>query len=287
MLAQMSSSNQEVATDFLALPGDWQARASYWTEFLGGAESKKRYMVEYAKAHNRGIPSSRLEPLSELTLGALWHMDGFDRSPPDHKAANRTMQADRALSIGRFDIAAEHLTRAVAHQPKNAVYHFKLGATLGELAADGHRQYFEEAIMECRIAVALDPQFGNARNEIGVILSNARRHEEAEAAFAEAESHHGRHAHHWYTRGFNLLAMHRFEAARTAFVKAISLSVDQVHIPAMRLLAATLMQLGEQGEALRLGKKVQRATGEDPTKNYEAVLDVFCDGVPDGTAQNS
>ena len=108
-----------------------------------------------------------------------------------------------------------------------------------------------------------------------MILANLRRHEEAEAAFAEAEPYHGQHAHHWFARATNYLALKRYEEARAGFEKAVEFTKDRANVLAMARLAATLMALGRKVEARRVGQRVHHLTGTDPTEIWEQVLDAI------------
>ena len=224
---------------------------------------------------------------AQLALGNMFwepppdmHAVEFE-PPPFGKAMNRVMQADVAMSIGDMGTAVEHLRHAVRHQPQDASLHLALGGALWQQALPaGDFEGVEEALLECRLAVQLDPKFGNARNEIGVILSNLRRHEDAEQAFADAEPYHGEHNHHWVCRGNNYLALGRLEDARAAFVKAIELTGEGEHVEAQARLAATLIALDRKREARHLGKRVQHVTGFDPTEHWERGVDPWAGAPP-------
>ncbi len=126
--------------------------------------------------------------------------------------------------------------------------------------------------------MALEPDFANARNEIGVILSNMRRHPEAEAAFAEAEPYHGEHGHHWYARGCNYIALGDLERAESALRRSVKLAPQELQVPAMSRLAAVLLKRGTKaGEAGRLCDKVHHLMGEDPREHVDQLLDVWRD----------
>lgn len=288
-LARASALRQEVSADFLALPGDWTDRSRYWMQFLGSAPGEMEYMRQHAEETGEFPPDFAEWFVPAFVEGQL-RMAGFDQQPgsemaavrldlpPIAKAVNRVIQADRARSMGDLETAIEHMRYAVGHEPMNALHHFKLGAQLGELGAFTRDMALMEAgLAELHIAVQLDPVFGNARNEIGIVLSNMRRHEDAEAAFAQAEPHHGHHAHHWLARGNNYLGLKRYEDARAAYVKAIELSKDGSHLEAKARLAATLMALGKKSEARKLAKDVNHLVGEDPAVEWERFLDVWGD----------
>ncbi len=289
VLARISGFRPEISADFVALPGDWTDRCRYWMQFLGSAPGELEYMKQHAEETGE-FPPQFAEWFAPAFVEAQLRMAGFDWQPgpemavmpldvpPVAKATNRVIQADRARSVRDLDAAIEHMRHAVRHEPMNAFHHFMLGAQLGELGAFTRDVALMDAgLAELHIAVQLDPEFGNARNEIGIVLSNMRRHEDAEAAFAEAEPHHGDHAHHWLARGNNYLGMKRYEEARAAYVKAIALSKDGSHVEAKARLAATLMVLGRKREGRTLAKEVRHFVHEDPAAEWERFVDVWGD----------
>ena len=88
-------------------------------------------------------------------------------------ASNRLMQYEVAMAVGDHDTALVHIRRAVKLQPENAMYHFLLGATLGQVGK------VDEGIQECWIADALNPDDELPKVEVGIILMNADRNPEA------------------------------------------------------------------------------------------------------------
>lgn len=288
-LASVAALRQEVAADFMALPGDWTDRCRYWMRFLGSVPDELASLEQHAKTTGE-FPPGFAEEVGPLIIEHQLRMAGFAQAlepgmsviriehPPEGKAVNRVVQAQRARSVGDPWTAIEHMRHAVRHDPQNAHHHFMLGALLGELGGvETDHARMEEALAELHIAVQLDPEFANARNEIGIVLSNMRRHEDAEEAFAQAEPYHGGHAHHWSARGCNYLGLKRYEDARAAFEKAIALSKDGQHVPAKTHLAATLMALGQTSAAKRLAKTIEHASDQDPISDWRAIVDVWGD----------
>ncbi len=82
---------------------------------------------------------------------------------------------------GRLEEAVEHYRRSIAiHATAEA--HTFLGWALSHL---GHH---EEAIAECKVAISLDPDFGNPYNDIGAYLIELGREEEAIAWLERAKT---------------------------------------------------------------------------------------------------
>lgn len=284
-LVEKAKWRPEAAADFAVLPGDWSPRITYWLSHVGSADRAVEFMrhrlpdVTGRDADTAGMIAEAIIE-GTLALGNMFWEPRPDMQmirispPPFEKAMNRVIQADRAGSAGNWTTAATHLRHAVQHQPQDAAVHLKLGAALWQTGVERRDMaMIDEGLLECRVAVQLAPEFGNARNEIGVILSNIGRHEEAEEAFAEAEPYHGQHNHHWFCRANNYLALGRLEDARTAFEKTIELTGNGEHVEAKSRLAATLMGLGKKREARNLGKQVHHITGIDPTDNWEEWLE--------------
>ena len=77
-----------------------------------------------------------------------------------------------AQMAGRLEEALTHYRRSIAIQP-TAEAHTFLGWALSYLGQP------EEAIAECKVAIALDPDFGNPYNDIGAYLIELGKDEEA------------------------------------------------------------------------------------------------------------
>ena len=73
---------------------------------------------------------------------------------------------------GRLEEAVEQYRASIAVQP-TAEAHTFLGWALSHLGRH------EDAIAECKVAISLDPDFGNPYNDIGAYLIPLRRDEEA------------------------------------------------------------------------------------------------------------
>jgi tetratricopeptide (TPR) repeat protein len=90
-------------------------------------------------------------------------------------------RAYEAQMGGRLDDAVEYYRRSIAIQP-TAEAHTFLGWALSYLGRH------EEAIAECKVAISLDPDFGNPYNDIGAYLIELGREEEAVAWLERAKT---------------------------------------------------------------------------------------------------
>ena len=88
------------------------------------------------------------------------------------QAQHRFQEAFEAQMQGDYNRAVELYRGSLALHP-TAEAHTFLGWTY-------HFQgKIEEAIAECKLAIAVDPDFGNPYNDIGVYLMDLGRHDEA------------------------------------------------------------------------------------------------------------
>lgn len=102
--------------------------------------------------------------------------------PPDtpDDARRAFQQGYEAQRDGRLDEALDHYRRSIALHP-TAEAHTFLGWALSFLGRP------EEAIAECRTAIAVDPDFGNPYNDIGAYLIELGREDEAIAWLERAK----------------------------------------------------------------------------------------------------
>ena len=171
-------------TDLMAASKSWHLRLTHVAQHLGGLDKAIQLINE-----EYGIPVDVPEEMMDKVLRdvqadstrpvitAPSDLEGhtFVRVKGDAKfsARNRIIQFSQARSEGDLDTALIHVRRAVELQPESAEYHFYLGGTLGMVGE------VEEGIRECWIAAGLDPSWDLPRVEVGIILLNAGRNQEA------------------------------------------------------------------------------------------------------------
>ncbi len=105
-------------------------------------------------------------------------MDFPPEIPEDARVAFH--QGYEAQMDGRLDEAVEHYRRSIAIRP-SAEAHTFLGWVLS------YQGRHEDAIAECKTAIAVDPAFGNPYNDIGAYLIELGRPEEAIAWLERAK----------------------------------------------------------------------------------------------------
>jgi len=135
-------------------------------------------------------------------------------------------KAYRMQMDGELDLAVSLYKKSIALQPTAEAYTF-LGWTYrfqGKL---------EEAIEECKKAIATDPSFGNPYNDIGAYLIELGKPEEAVPWLEEAIRSKRYEAYHypWYNLGRVYLAMEIYSKARDCFRKAAE--IDPGYGPAL------------------------------------------------------
>jgi Tfp pilus assembly protein PilF len=94
------------------------------------------------------------------------------RSAPQHRARDLFEKAYRAQMKGELDRAVELYKDSLEVHP-TAEAHTYLGWTYHDLGKA------DDAIAECKRAIALDPDFGNPYNDIGAYLIALGRYDEA------------------------------------------------------------------------------------------------------------
>jgi len=114
------------------------------------------------------------------------------------------------LLAGDLEEAIALFTRSLQVHPTAEAYTFRGWAYsfAGRL---------EEAIEECRKAIATDPTFGNPYNDIGCYLMEQRKLEEAVPWFEQAKK-----APRYEPRHFPYLNLGRLRAARGEFAEAVA-----------------------------------------------------------------
>ena len=162
----------------------WNLRLGHLMKNLGGLDQGLKILQE-----EYGVPQEVSESLMDEVLRKMpadptipeWidpaelEKLSFVRVKGDavYSARNRITQYQWAMEKRDFPTAIRHIRRAVKLQPENALYHFELGATLG-MAGE-----VSEGIQECWIAHQLDPSWELPKVEVGIILLNDDRSEEA------------------------------------------------------------------------------------------------------------
>lgn len=122
---------------------------------------------------------------------------------------------------GELELAVELYKRSIQMHPTAEAYTF-LGWTYrfqGKL---------DDAIAECKKAIALDPDFGNPYNDIGAYLIEKDKHDEAIPWLEKAIASTRYDAYHypWYNLGRVYVAKEMFNKARECFQKALEIQPD-------------------------------------------------------------
>ncbi len=244
--------------DLLAASKPWHLRLTHVAQHLGGLdEAIQRIHDEY------GIPIETVKgqmdnvlrevQADRTRLGSLDPSDLEDmtliRVKGDAKfsARNRMIQCAQARSEGDIGTAIFHMKRAVELQPESAEYHFHLGADLGKAGE------VEEAIQECWVAAQLNPTWELPRVEVGIILLNAGRSQEAcEHLESMARNQSGLSAHLAFNLGVARLRTSDAAGALDALEKAIEAKPD--HALALDIAAHCAFLIGDQVKGRKLAK---------------------------------
>ena len=245
--------------DLQAVCKPWHLRLSHIMKNLGGIDQGLQLLQE-----EYGIPQEVAGDIMDQALRkipadptipewidpvALERMN-FVRVKGDaaYSARNRITQYQWARAKGDLETAIRHVRRAVQLQPENAQYHFELGATLGTAGE------ISEGIQECWIAVGFDPSWELPKVEVGIILLNAGRSEEARVHLESMAC--GQEEISGYL-AFNLgIARQRcgdYGSALDALLRAIEVQPD--HALALDNAAHCAFMVGDTKTGRRLAKK--------------------------------
>ena len=236
-------------TELVATSKPWHLRLNYVMQTLGGLDQAAELVFkEY------GIPKESFESAEDDTLRWIqsdptsshifdpseWKDKTVVRIKGDAKysARNRMIQYGQASSEGDLESALSHVRRATNLQPENAFYHFHLGATLG-LAGK-----VEEGIQECWIAAQLDPDWELPRVEVGIILLNSNRNQEARNHLENvAQDQENLSAHLAFNLGVARYRCGAYKEALKALNRVIQVSPD--HGQALDFAAQCAFKLGD------------------------------------------
>ena len=125
------------------------------------------------------------------------------------KARQFLEEGNRCHQEGEIDAAIEKYKQSIQLHPTADAHTF-----LGWMYS--FKGNLEASIEQCRIAIELDPKFGNPYNDIGVYLMQLDRFDEAEPWFRRAMQ-----AERYEPRQFPHLNMGRIHLARKEFGKAL------------------------------------------------------------------
>jgi tetratricopeptide (TPR) repeat protein len=121
------------------------------------------------------------------------------------RAYQHQMQGDLELAVQLYKRSIEMYPTAEAYTFLGWTYHFQ-----GKI---------DEAIAECKKAIAIDPSFGNPYNDIGAYLIEKGRHDEAIPWLEKAARSQRYEAYHypWYNLGRVYVAKEMYNKARECF----------------------------------------------------------------------
>ncbi len=265
-LAECAERHAEVRADLLALPGDWDRRLNYWCKMMTAFTVVGGFMN-----HVRGISEEEKRRLRPQVEERVLRMRLFDEEDAEHphlhnapvdantRAKLEAIRGHREYSIGHTGEAAEHLRRALHHDPLSAAYHYDLGCFLGEMVSHGQLKRLDEAIAECRMAARLSPSWNAPLPEAAIIYSNVGMLEEAIKVFDEAEPVARGWAHYHFTRANTLMWLGRFEDAVAAFERAYQIQPRMLDALVHKAVVLTL--LGRHREVTKMAPEIAHRGG--------------------------
>ena len=189
---------------------------------------------------NRSCPFRSAVFLVTLLLTPAAHGQSGERSQvPDQMRAYVLWQQGYVLHVqGRYQAAVDKFRGSIEILP-TAEGHTFLGWSLSML---GH---LEEALAECEKAIALDPDYGNPYNDIGVYLIDLGRPDEAIPWLAKAIAAKRYCCYQFphFNLGRVLVIQGNFNAARRSFEQALRHDPD--YLPARIALEYLDAEIGK------------------------------------------
>jgi predicted O-linked N-acetylglucosamine transferase (SPINDLY family) len=178
---------------------------------------------------------------------------------PNHLAALHSF-ALLAFRLGRPEIAARLLTRAVALQPQNA----QLSCELGNMLQFAGR--FEAAIDAYENSLRLAPNSVRTHYNLGLAQQSRGNNEAAVAAYENALALHPGEICALVNLGNALMALRKWSDAADAYRKV--LRVDSDHAPSYNNLGVVLQAQGLLEEAIEAGRESVRRDGASAEGRY-------------------
>ncbi|RZB29391.1 MAG: hypothetical protein AEth_01208 [Candidatus Argoarchaeum ethanivorans] len=177
----------------------------------------------------------------------------YDYSPEDHLTPLFNLlinlkDAENLFYLGNsyyFKNQAEDGVKcykeAIRINPDNAEAHYNLGILLKDL------KRFDEAEKECREAIRINPDYVEAHNNLGILLKDLKRFGEAEKEYREAIRINPDNAEAHYNLGNLFYDLKRFGEAEKEYREAIRINPD--YVEANGNLGNLLKDLKRFGEA--------------------------------------
>ncbi len=136
-----------------------------------------------------------------------------------HQLALELFQQAYVLQLqGDLEMAVDLYKRSIALFPTAEAYTF-LGWTYSQQGRP------DDAIVQCKNAILIDPGFGNPYNDIGAYLIHQGKHHEAIPWLEKATASRRYDAYHypWYNLGRAYAALEMFKRARECFEKSLEI----------------------------------------------------------------
>ena len=162
------------------------------------------------------------------------------------------------LREGRVDLAIEEFTKAVKADPKNPYFRKGLGHALAS------KRRFNDAILEYRKALELNPFYTDVRNDLGTALVLGGRREEGKKEFLAAYSDPTNPTPELSARNLGLAYLEEKDHKQAAEWFRVAITRNKEYAECYVLLAESLKALGRADEALAQLETGLRKAPTDP-----------------------
>ena len=241
-------------------------RPYHYVVVVGYHAGRGYFLAHTGDAADRAISYARFA--RQHGAGTRWLLAA---APPDRITWPLDADGHNDLALllerqGKLVAASSHYVRAIAQNPRKAVFHFNLG-NLHARRCPGR-----DAVRAYREAIRLAPDFADAHNNLACVLLASGRHDEARRHATRAVELGGpRVACYHDTLGRTLLALGRPADAVGAFRAAVKAAErDAATSAEARLgLIEALLEAGRRRDALAARDALLKST-DDPTVRSRA-----------------
>ncbi|MEP6962204.1 MAG: tetratricopeptide repeat protein [Acidobacteriota bacterium] len=145
-------------------------------------------------------------------------------------------QGTHLLNHGQAEEAIELFTQSIAAKPTAEGYTFRGWAM-------SHRGRLDEAIDECKIAIQVEPEFGNPYNDIGVYLMQQGKLDEAIAWLEQAKLAPRYEPRHFPFSNLGTIYERKGRLRQALVEYKAALRIEPQHVPAVRAVARLQAQM--------------------------------------------
>uniref|UniRef100_A0A1A9V6Z1 SGTA homodimerisation domain-containing protein n=1 Tax=Glossina austeni TaxID=7395 RepID=A0A1A9V6Z1_GLOAU len=117
----------------------------------------------------------------DINLFEIFEMHYMEKNPENLKLAETIKnEGNRLMKEGKYNEALLQYNRAITYDPKNPIFYCNRAAAYIRLGEN------ERAVVDCKLALVYNPNYGKAYGRLGIAYSNLLKYEEAQQAYSKA-----------------------------------------------------------------------------------------------------